>query len=120
MKKYTLDYHDILNDSSIDAVCIFTKIEMHATLCIEAAAAGKHIFSQKPFAYSIEEGRKIIRAVDEAGVKLTPSFMHSYMDGSIAARRIVEEGKIGEIRHIRMRQQPPKIRSIPRPATAAV
>ena len=66
-------------------------------------AAGKHIFSQKPFAYNIEEGRKIIRAVDEAGVKLTPSFMHSYMDGSIAARRIVEEGKIGEIRHIRMR-----------------
>ena len=65
--------------------------------------AGKHIFSQKPFAYNIEEGRKIIRAVDEAGVKLTPSFMHSYMDGSIAARRIVEEGKIGEIRHIRMR-----------------
>lgn len=102
-EKYTLDYHDILNDSSIDAVCIFTKIEMHATLCIEAAAAGKHIFSQKPFAYNIEEGRKIIRAVDEAGVKLTPSFMHSYMDGSIAARRIVEEGKIGEIRHIRMR-----------------
>ena len=40
-EKYTLDYHDILNDSSIDAVCIFTKIEMHATLCIEAAAAGK-------------------------------------------------------------------------------
>ena len=34
-EKYTLDYHDILNDSSIDAVCIFTKIEMHATLCIE-------------------------------------------------------------------------------------
>lgn len=89
--------------SVVVLVGIFTKIEMHATLCIEAAAAGKHIFSQKPFAYNIEEGRKIIRAVDEAGVKLTPSFMHSYMDGSIAARRIVEEGKIGEIRHIRMR-----------------
>lgn len=87
----------------VSSVPIFTKIEMHATLCIEAAAAGKHIFSQKPFAYNIEEGRKIIRAVDEAGVKLTPSFMHSYMDGSIVARRIVEEGKIGEIRHIRMR-----------------
>ena len=79
-EKYTLDYHDIFKDESIDAVCIFTKIEMHATLCIEAAAAGKHIFSQKPFAYNIEEGRKIIRAVEAAGVRLTPSFMHSYMD----------------------------------------
>ncbi len=102
-EKYTLDYHEILQDESIDAVCIFTKIEMHATLCIETAAAGKHIFSQKPFAYSIEEGRRIIQAVERAGVKLTPSFMHSYMDGSIAARKLVQEGKIGEIRHIRMR-----------------
>ncbi|MFQ9681077.1 MAG: hypothetical protein ACLRZH_14220 [Ruthenibacterium lactatiformans] len=57
--------------------------------------------------------------MDEAGVKLTPSFMHSYMDGSIAARRIVEEGKIGEIATSAC-ATPPKIRSIPRPATAAV
>lgn len=102
-EKYTLDYHDILTDPEIDAVCIFTKIEMHAILCKEAARAGKHIFSQKPFAYSIEEGRDIIRTVEECGVKLTPSFMHSYMDGSLVARRIVKQGLIGEVRHIRMR-----------------
>ena len=102
-EKYTLDYNDILNDATIDAVCIFTKIEMHATLCIAAAKAGKQIFTQKPFAYNLEEGRKIIRTVEECGVKLTPSFMHSYMDGSIVARRLVEEGRIGAIRHIRMR-----------------
>lgn len=119
-EKYTLDYHDILNDSSIDAVCIFTKIEMHATLCIEAAAAGKHIFSQKPFAYNIEEGRKIIRAVDEAGVKLTPSFMHSYMDGSIAGAQDRGRGEDRARSATSACATPPKIRSIPRPATAAV
>lgn len=102
-EKYTLDYHDILADPSVDAVCIFTKIEMHAILCKEAARAGKHIFSQKPFAYNIEEGREIIRTVEECGVKLTPSFMHSYMDGSLVARQLVEQGVIGDIRHIRMR-----------------
>ncbi|MEG0834662.1 MAG: Gfo/Idh/MocA family oxidoreductase [Oscillospiraceae bacterium] len=102
-QKYTLCYEDILNDKSIDAVCIFTKIEMHATLCIEAAKAHKHIFTQKPFAYNIEEGRKIINTVEACGVKLTPSFMHSYMDGSIAARDIISKGILGDIRHIRMR-----------------
>ncbi|MFQ7004506.1 MAG: hypothetical protein ACLRRT_13070 [Ruthenibacterium lactatiformans] len=74
-EKYTLDYHDILNDSSINAVCIFTKIEMRDALHRRPPRAA--IFSQKP-AHNIEEGRKIIRAVDEAGVKLTPSFMQLY------------------------------------------
>ncbi|MCI8622790.1 MAG: Gfo/Idh/MocA family oxidoreductase [Provencibacterium sp.] len=99
----TLDYHDLLGDPEVEAVCIFTKIEMHAKIAIEAARAGKNIFMQKPFAYSIEEGRTIIRAVEENGVKLIPSFMHSYMDGSLAAKALIEGGTIGDIVHIRMR-----------------
>ena len=102
-EKYTLDYHDILNDDSIDAVCIFTKIEMHATLAIAFAKAHKSIFMQKPFAYSIEEGRKIIRTVEENNVRLVPSFMHSYMDGTLAAKEIIDSGKIGKLQHIRVR-----------------
>ena len=102
-EKYTLDYHDILHDDSIDAVCIFTKIEMHAILAIEFAGAHKSIFMQKPFAYSIEEGRRIIKAVEENGVRLVPSFMHSYMDGTFAAKKIIESGQIGELQHIRIR-----------------
>ncbi len=101
--KWTLDYHDILQDPDIDAVFILTKIEMHARLAMEAAEAKKSIFMQKPFAYSINEGRQIIRAVEKNGVRLVPSFMHSYMDGTIAARRAIEQGRIGAIQHIRVR-----------------
>ncbi|MDD5897940.1 MAG: Gfo/Idh/MocA family oxidoreductase [Clostridia bacterium] len=102
-EKMTLDYHDILSDETIDAVCIFTKIEMHAILAIEFARAHKSIFMQKPFAYSIEEGRRIIRAVEENGVRLVPSFMHSYMDGPLAVKEIIDSGKIGALQHIRIR-----------------
>lgn len=102
-EKYTLDYHDVLNDESIDAVCIFTKIEMHAILAKAFVRAGKSVFMQKPFAYSIQEGREIIRTVEEHNGRLVPSFMHSYMDGTLEAKRIIESGKIGELQHIRVR-----------------
>ena len=102
-EKYTLDYKEILADPTIDAVCIFTKIEMHAIIAIAAAKAKKHIFMQKPFAYSIEEGRKIIRAVEENGVKFTPSFMHSYINYSLAAKKLIDDGMVGDIIYIRHR-----------------
>lgn len=102
-EKWTLDYQDILNDDSIDAVCIFTKVDMHAVLAIAFAKAHKSIFMQKPFAHSIEEGREIIRAVEENHARLVPSFMHSYMDGTLEAKRIVESGVLGELQHVRVR-----------------
>lgn len=102
-ERYTLDYHDILNDDTINAVCIFTKIEMHAILATAFAKAHKSIFMQKPFAYSIEEGRSILRTVEENHVRLVPSFMHSYMDGTLEVKRILDSGKIGKLQHIRVR-----------------
>lgn len=102
-EKYTLDYKDILKDPNTDAVCIFTKIEMHAKLAIECAEAKKKIFMQKPFAYSIEEGRKIIKAIRENGVDFTPSFMHSYLPESIEAQKIIQQGLIGKIESVLMR-----------------
>lgn len=99
----TLDYHDILADESIDAVFILTKIDMHAEISVKAAVARKSIFMQKPFAYSISQGRQIIKAVEENGVRLVPSFMHSYMDATLVAKRLIEEGRIGEVTHIRLR-----------------
>lgn len=102
-ERWTLDYHDLLQDTTLDAVCIFTKIEMHATLAISFAKAHKSIFMQKPFAYSIKEGREIIRTVEANQGRLVPSFMHSYMDGTLEAKRIIESGKIGKLTHIRVR-----------------
>ncbi len=112
-EKTTTDYKEILSDPDVDMVCIFTKIEMHAIIAIAAAKAKKQIFMQKPFAYNIAEGRSIIEAVKENGVRLIPSFMHSYFDGSIAATRIVASGKIGDIVNIRMRNATRNPRSTP-------
>ncbi len=59
--RYT-DYHKILDDKSIDAVCIATQEHWHAIQTIESIKAGKDVFVEKPLAKTIQEGRAMINA----------------------------------------------------------
>ncbi|MEI9973778.1 MAG: Gfo/Idh/MocA family oxidoreductase [Ignavibacteriota bacterium] len=56
-KRYA-DYRELLQDKSIDAVIIATPEHLHSTMLIDALAAGKHAYSEKPLAHTIEEGRE--------------------------------------------------------------
>ena len=63
------DPRALLDDASIDAVFICTPTAFHADLVRGAAAAGKHIFCEKPVAMSHAEGLEMLAAVRCAGVK---------------------------------------------------
>ncbi len=102
-EKTTLDYKEVLADESVEAICIFTKIDTHATMAIEACSLGKKIFMQKPFAYNIDEGRRIIKAIKDNDISFTPSFMHSYLPESLQAKAIIESGEIGKVESVLMR-----------------
>lgn len=97
------DFEPIVHRDDIDLVCVFTKIDSHAGIAIEAANAGKHVFIQKPFARSVAEGRAMVEAARAAGTSLVPSFMHRYFDETLLAAQLVREGAIGEIELIRQR-----------------
>lgn len=58
----------VLDDDAIDAVLIATRHDSHARLCIQAAAAGKHILCEKPMGLSLAECRRVADAVRAAGV----------------------------------------------------
>lgn len=62
VKAYT-DYRELLKRNDIDAVTISTPDHWHALIAIAAAKAGKHIYIQKPFTYTITEGQKLVEAV---------------------------------------------------------
>jgi predicted dehydrogenase len=62
VKAYT-DFRELLERKDIDAVTISTPDHWHALLAIAAAKAGKHIYIQKPFTYTITEGQKLVEAV---------------------------------------------------------
>ena len=73
----TTDYHEILNDRTIDAVVIGTRHDTHAEMVIDALQAGKHVFVEKPLCLTEEELRRIghvYREKRQDGVQLMVGF----------------------------------------------
>jgi predicted dehydrogenase len=61
------DYHNVLRDHSIEAVIITTKEELHVPLTLEALAAGKHVYVEKPLAENPEDCHKVVDLVKATG-----------------------------------------------------
>ena len=66
----TTNFMDIINDPEVDLIKVCTSHEAHLPIIEAAAAAGKHIFCEKPMAMEEEEAYKMIKAVRSGGVKL--------------------------------------------------
>ena len=99
-KTYT-DWRAMLED---DAVQVFDNggpNNAHAEPCIAAAAAGKHVFCEKPLARTAEEARTMLDAVEKAGVKHMVAFNYRFVPAIVLARQLIESGALGRIFHFR-------------------
>ena len=96
------DLASLLADPELDAVLIATPDKMHADQAIAAARAGKHVFSEKPMTTSIEEADAMVAACNEAGVKLGVAFHNRWHAGLRKLHGEVADGKLGELRHMRV------------------
>jgi predicted dehydrogenase len=76
---YTTDWQRILDDDTIEAVLLCSTHNTHTALAIEALAAGKHVYSEKPLAMTLDEARRLQQAVHESGLQLMSGwwFKHS-------------------------------------------
>jgi predicted dehydrogenase/threonine dehydrogenase-like Zn-dependent dehydrogenase len=70
----TTDYHDVLKDERVQAVIIATRHHLHKEIALAAAAAGKHVFVEKPLALTVADCEEVCAAVEQAGVLLTVGF----------------------------------------------
>jgi inositol 2-dehydrogenase len=89
------DYKALLNRSDLEAVVIVTPTNTHAEVIKDAAAAGKHIFTEKPLALTLDRCDEAIAAVDKAGVKLQVGFMRRFDSAYVAAKEKIDAGAIG-------------------------
>ena len=94
-KYHYTDYRELLLREDIDAVVIVTPTATHARVIQDAAAAGKHIFSEKPLAQTLEMCDHAIAAVEKAGVKLQLGFMRRFDPAYAVAKQKIEAGEIG-------------------------
>ncbi len=87
--------HEALEKAAFDAVVITTPTFTHRDLVMAAAAAGKHIFCEKPMALSVRDCDDMIAAADRAGVVLQLGFMRRFDPAFEAAAARIEAGEIG-------------------------
>lgn len=95
-KVYT-DYRELLKDETIDAIDICTPNYWHSKIAVDAFAAGKHVFSEKPDAVSVEEAEKMKAASEEAGKTLMVMRNNRFVNISQAAKKYIEDGNMGEV-----------------------
>lgn len=91
-------YEELLNDPDIDAVINPLPNSLHCEWTVRAAQAGKHILCEKPLAVTVAEARKMIGAARANGVLLVEGFTHRLNPQLQCARRLVQQGEIGEVK----------------------
>lgn len=100
-QRATDDWRSAIADPHVDVVSITTPNKLHKDMVLAAAAAGKHIWCEKPLATTLADAHAMTDAVARAGVASmigynftkNPTFRH--------ARKLVEDGAIGRPIHFR-------------------
>lgn len=90
------DYHELLADKKIDAIMIVSSTDTHAFIMKDVAAAGKHIFCEKPLALDLEKIDAALAVVKKSGVKLQVGFNRRFDKSYQRVKAIVDSGEIGK------------------------
>lgn len=91
------DYRRILDNREIDAVLIGTPDHWHKRMTIDAVAAGKDVYVEKPISHSIEEGAEMVKAVEASKQVVQTGTQQRSWDHWILGKQIVDSGKLGQI-----------------------
>jgi len=98
---YATDWHEVIDDKNIDVVDICVPNNYHAEIAIAAAKAGKAICCEKPLALNVAQAKKMVDAVEKAGVPNLASFNYRRVPAVTLAKQLIDEGRLGKIFHYR-------------------
>ncbi|GAA5041252.1 Gfo/Idh/MocA family oxidoreductase [Thermocatellispora tengchongensis] len=98
------DWKELVNRDDVAIVDICTPGDSHAEIAIAALEAGKHVLCEKPLANTVAEAEAMTAAATAAaakGVRSMVAFNYRRVPAVALARKLVAEGRIGEVRHAR-------------------
>lgn len=90
-------WRDLLADPDIHAVSVCAANNAHAEITIAALEAGKHVLCEKPMATTLEECEAMVAAAQKSGKYLMIGHNQRLAKAHAKARKLVEEGAIGDI-----------------------
>lgn len=94
--KYTLDYHEILEDPEIDFVVITTPPDTHVDIAIDALKSGKHIFLEKPVAATLEDAVRLYNFAKGKDLKIGLGFCLRFHGMFKFVKELIVNGTVGE------------------------
>mgnify|MGYP005838630887 CR=1 FL=1 len=103
VKNASPDYHDMLEDPSVEAVVIAAPPYLHVPMALEALQAGKHVLIEKPMAVNQEQMKAMVEAAKRHAdlVILEGSCRHSRLQPKFPyVRNLIASGKLGDVYHI--------------------
>jgi predicted dehydrogenase len=98
---WTSDWHSLLDDDSIDIIDICAPPNLHREIGLAAAAAGKHVYCEKPLGVNTGETADLREAVHQHQVASFVGFNYRWAPATIFAQKLIAEGKIGAVRNFR-------------------
>src|SRR6478735_1690652 len=98
------DWRNLLSRADVDLVDICSPGDTHAEIAVAALEAGKHVLCEKPLANTVSEALTMATAARRAsanGVRSMVGFTYRRVPAIGLARQLVEQGRLGDIRHVR-------------------
>jgi predicted dehydrogenase len=98
----TRDYQAVLSRKDVDAVVVSTPDHWHCRMVLDALAAGKHVYIEKPMTYTIAEGKLVCDAVKKSGKLLMVGSQNKTSALTAKAREVVKSGALGKVNMVRL------------------
>jgi predicted dehydrogenase len=99
--EWSSDWREVVKRDDIDAIDIVAPNRLHHEIVLEAAKQRKHVICEKPLARSLSEAREMVEAVAEAGIANVVCFNYRHTPAIALAKRMLDEDRLGELRHFR-------------------
>jgi predicted dehydrogenase len=96
------DFRRLLEIKEVDAIQVSTPDHWHANVAVLSLEAGKHVYTEKPFALTIREGRAMVEAARRTQRILFPGTQHRSAPHIAEAAHIVQSGEIGDVSLVRV------------------
>ncbi|MBN2012308.1 Gfo/Idh/MocA family oxidoreductase [candidate division KSB1 bacterium] len=92
-----IDYREILNDTTIDAIYIATPVSTHHTIAMAALKAAKHVLVEKPMCKTVDEAEQLVDMARAKNKILSVGHIFQYTPAVNAINNIITSGEIGDI-----------------------
>ncbi|CAM5429568.1 Gfo/Idh/MocA family protein [Leifsonia shinshuensis] len=101
--EFVADLDELLARDGLDAVTVTTSTDRHRDVILRAIAAGKHVFTEKVLAPTVEEADELVAAADAAGVSLVVSLPRLYHGYTAGIEEVLDAGTLGDLAYSRVR-----------------